>query len=285
MSCTRGVAWAVLLIACLGLGVAEAPAGTSRGLEYLGRNRQGFREFRNRAEGSVLVEIPAGSFLMGSPERRDATPRHRVRLRGYMIGKREITNAQFARFVKATRSKVLGRWRDYYEARYGNHPAIHVMWPDARAYCAWAGLRLPTEAEWERAARGTDGRRYPWGDTWDRNRCNGLTLDRPELLRRMFILDRRRGTLPVGAIPSGASPTGALDMLGNASEWCLSQHRPYPYRDGDGRNDPKTGGERALRGGSWFSEREVLTCWSRENSVGDYLYFYQYAGFRVARSL
>ena len=284
-----------IAVAWLGSGLLEArtrpsstvaaPSGGVRELVVLGTNARGYREYRNPRDGSILIAIPAGTFQMGSASRADTRPRHLVRLAAYAIGRHEVTNAQFARFVKATGYRPQGRWSDYCERGGERHPAVHVSWFDARAYCAWAHLRLPYESEWERAARGTDGRDYPWGNAWDPNRCSNLGMDRPDLVRRMLSMDRRRGTVPVGSIPAGASPCGALDMLGNASEWCLSQSRPYPCRDQDGRNDFSSGGERVIRGGCWFSASETLTCWARERSMGDYLYFYQYAGFRVARSL
>lgn len=248
----------------------------------MGRNGQGFRLFRNVKDGSVLIEVPAGTFAMGCDDVPAAAPRHGVRLPAFLIGRDEITNAQFARFVAVTGYPAKGRWLDYFEPGRERYPVVHVMWADARAYCAWAGLRLPTEAEWERAARGVDGRRYPWGNAWDASRCNSLALQDPKLLARMLVMDRRRGTLPVGTFAKGASACGALDMLGNALEWCASGWQSYPWSARDGRGDDTVHGLRVLRGGSWCSAQRDLAGWQRDKAPADYLYFFQYAGFRVA---
>jgi formylglycine-generating enzyme required for sulfatase activity len=119
-----------------------------------------------------------------------------------------------------------------------NHPVVHVSWDDASAFARWAGKRLPTEAEWEKAGRGTDGRRYPWGnDTPNKHLCN--------------FANNLQGTTPVGDYPAGASPYGALDMAGNVWEWMGSLYKPYPYDPGDGRENLQAGGVRVVRGGSW----------------------------------
>lgn len=273
---------ALLLLLLLSLLLPTAGAGGAADpLEPLGTNDRGFREFRNRKDGSVLIEVPAGAFRMGSPRQPEASPPHAVRLPKYLIGKFEVTNAQFARFVQASGHRTTSRWQDYVEKGRERYPVVHVSWADAQAYARWAGLRLPTEAEWERAARGTDGRTYPWGNAWDPARCNSLALTSPALLERMLPMDRRRGTLPVGSFPGGASPVGALDMLGNVLEWTASAWAPYP---GAPAGVAPADAEKVIRGGSWATAAQDMATWRRDKTPADYWYFYQYPGFRLAAS-
>ncbi len=191
-------------------------------------------------------------------------PRHQVSLEAYYIDQTEVTNERFARFVEAkdyrttaerTGSSVISRLKDRrlrfekvpgasWRAPVGpdtsaqpNHPVVHITWEEARAYCEWAGKRLPTEAEWEKAARGTDGRRYPWGDTWDSTKVNA------EL--------KRETTTTVGSYRAGESPYGVLDMAGNVVEWTRSLYLPYPYVATDGREHLVATGKRTVRGGAW----------------------------------
>jgi iron(II)-dependent oxidoreductase len=195
---------------------------------------------------AAMVRIPAGPFIMGNdagPE--DERPEHTVDLPEFRIDRTPVTNADFAEFLNAVgprgakRDRLYddddndarihrngGAWRA--DAGYETHPAVEVTWRGARAYCAWLGKRLPTEAEWEKAARGTDGRRYPWGNA------------APDSTRARFGAGFNE-TVPVGSYPRGASPYGLLDMAGNVWQWTGSLYRPYPYRAGDGREDPPPG--------------------------------------------
>ena len=226
----------------------------------------------NPVDGSVLVAIPGGTFTMGSDDgSSNEKPSHRVTLQPYYIGKTPVTNAQYRRFVSATGHQSAGRWDDY-ASRWGDQaPVVCVSWSDANAYCRWAGLRLPTEAEWEYAARGTDGRAYPWGNPWDPSRC------------RNSVGGNAGSAVAVGSYPNGASPFGCLDMAGNVLQWCASLYRPYPYSATDGREDVGASGDRVLRGGSWYfynpsffrsASRASLAPDDRNNSLG----------FRVART-
>jgi len=198
----------------------------------------------------IMVLIPAGPFLMGSDTGRgDEAPAHEVDLPAFEMDKFEVTNADFAKFVEATGYKtdaekagVANTWRTYAQGK-DNHPVVKVSWNDAVAYCQWVGKRLPTEAEWEKAARGTDGRVYPWGDRYDPQKANGK--------------DRGiRGTTAVGSFAEGASPYGVMDMAGNVWEWTADWYKPYP---GSTYESPYFGEKfRVLRGGGWFETAEFL---------------------------
>ncbi len=165
----------------------------------------------------------------------DARPRRQVFLGSFYIGKTEITNAQFRRFQPTY----------HFPAGRDQYPVTAVTYEDAEAYSRWAGGRLPTEAEWEKAARGVDGRRYPWGDVWDVTRGNFRKPRGAPEGTACWIT--RRGLRPVGGFPAGASPYGALDMAGNAWEWVSG------FNHGDHR-------QRIIRGGACgYSERSQRT--------------------------
>jgi formylglycine-generating enzyme required for sulfatase activity len=226
-----------------------------------------------------MVLVPAGEFRMGSdaPDAYgDEKPPHTVYLDAYCIDRTPVTNAEFSAFVQASGYKP-----QYWEPGPDDHPAVLVTWYDAQAYARWAGKALPTEAEWEKAARGTDGRRYSWGNDFDPSRCN--TAERTgvralprslwsRLFRRKGELALRpvasRGTTPVGAYsPAGDSPYGVADMAGNVWEWTSSLFEEYPYQSDDGREDPEASGRRVLRGGSWDDVAGFARCSCRLNGV------------------
>lgn len=191
-----------------------------------------------------MVHIPAGDFLMGSDERlSDEGPQHKVFLADYYIDQYEVTNLQYERFIDATgrRSPEHFRNRTFPPGKV-DHPVTFVSWHDGRDYCEWAGKRLPTEQEWEKAARGPDGRVFPWGDEFDIGRGNTPV--------RWAQLRQRGDTTPVGAFPSGASPYGIHDMSGNVWEWTASWYGPYPGNDSDSENFGEI--YRVLKGGSWW---------------------------------
>jgi formylglycine-generating enzyme required for sulfatase activity len=243
--------------------------------------------------GLRFVPIPRGGFTMGTSERRaeelmqhgevarvaNETSATRIVTRSYHISRYPVSNAQYARFVEATghvvpyRDDPLSRpssWDPVTRqppARIEDFPVVLVTWHDATAYCRWLGGRLPTEAEWEKAARGPDGREWPWGDVWDSNCCN--TAERG-----------LRDATPVGAFsPAGDSPYGVADMSGNVWEWCNSAAFPYPYSATDGRESPAALGPRVLRGGAWGESRYQARCASRNNTEADDCGFT--VGFRV----
>ncbi len=151
---------------------------------------------------SEMVIVPAGPFIAGA-DVPGVPAAHEVTLPAFQIDKYEVTFAQYRRFVEE--AGHYAPWGTYPDA-LADHPVTNVSWEDARAYCLWAGKRLPTEMEWEKAARGVDGRIYPWGDVWQTGRANTLEAD-------------VGGTKPVGSYPDGASPYGAMDMAGNVYEW------------------------------------------------------------------
>jgi formylglycine-generating enzyme required for sulfatase activity len=168
-------------------------------------------------DGTHLIRIPAGEFWMGSDDGpENERPRHRVHLDEFYIARHPVTNAQYAKFIKETGHREPYYWN---EKRFNqpNQPVVAVSWHDALAYCEWAGLRLPTERQWEKAARGTDGRKWPWGDEPpDERRCNFGT--------------QVGATTEVGSYPDGASPYGCQDMAGNVWEWCVTKWRES-YRE------------------------------------------------------
>jgi len=150
---------------------------------------------------------------MGSNVSTDNNPVHTVTIAPFEIGKYPVTNAQFRRFLSSTGYKSSDGWK-YWADKCGEQAAVaQVDWGDANAYCRWAGLRLPTEEEWEFAARGTDGRIYPWGNEWDPTRCCNNAGGK-----------RHWGPCVVGSFPSGASPFECLDMAGNVWQWTYSHN-------------------------------------------------------------
>ncbi len=195
-------------------------------------------------EPNEMVLIPAGPFIRGTDHRLpDEGPQHVVDLPAFWIDRYEVTNLQYKKFIDATgrRSPKHFRNRTFPEGK-ADHPVTYVSWDDAKAYCEWAGKRLPTDAEWEKAARGTDGREYPWGDEFD--------IEKANMPLRWAELGQFGDTTPVGAFEGGVSPYGVYDMTGNVWEWTASWYQPYP-----GNTTPSESyGTRykTLKGGSWF---------------------------------
>jgi formylglycine-generating enzyme required for sulfatase activity len=217
-----------------------------------------------------MIYVPPGDFIMGSPKGDgdpDEQPQRQVYLDAFWIDKTEVTNAEYRRFVEATGHRVPRYW-DSAQLNRPGQPVVGVSWEDAQAYARWAGKHLPTEAEWEKAARGTDGRKYPWGNVWDAGatrRCNVLDRDDPTALGSVVSTDGYGCTAPVGSYPLGESPYGCLDMAGNAWEWCADWYDSEYYGSGL-RQNPRgaPGGEfRVLRGGSCESLAWELRCADR----------------------
>jgi formylglycine-generating enzyme required for sulfatase activity len=245
-------------------------------------------------DGTELVPIPGGTYTIGGDDVEAASgPPHPVTLAPFLIGLTPVTNAQFARFAEATgyttnaeregwsyaligdglRKKEGASWRAPQgpgTTAQADHPVVNISWLDAQAYCAWAGLRLPTEEEWEAAARGPQALRFPWGNEYDSSRCR-TSIGGPT--------GSAGGTSAVGAFPSGASPFGCLDMAGDVYQWTASPWLPYPGTTATTKFDFSA---HILRGGSWFvnDPRRLLTYWrSRDFATVRASHF----GFRCAQ--
>jgi formylglycine-generating enzyme required for sulfatase activity len=206
-----------------------------------------------------MAYIPAGEFTMGSEAYDDEKPIHTVTLDAFWIDQYEVTNARYAECVAegtCTAPTKNSSWtRDSYHdnPEYADYPVINVDWNQAKNYCEWRGGRLPTEAEWEKAARGTDGRTYPWGNEFDGSRVNFCDKNcSPRSWANENYDDGYADTSPVGSYPAGASPYGVYDLAGNVWEWTQSEYRDYPYNADDGRESLSGTNVRVLRGGAWY---------------------------------
>jgi iron(II)-dependent oxidoreductase len=206
-----------------------------------------------------MVYIPSGEFTMGSDEQNSSDgPSSKLELGAYYIDRCEVTMAEYAAFIKATGYKSQGAWDMYFKKGYENYPVVNVTWNDARSYAEWAGKRLPTEAEWEKASRGPDGRLWPWGNEWDKNKCINTTTNDKNLLALMLNMGEGKGPVPVGSVEKGMSPYGAMDMAGNVAEWIADWYQPYPYQGPYDKGNVKT-----IRGGSWYHYEGYTRCYSR----------------------
>jgi len=230
-----------------------------------------------------MVTIPAGEFLMGNPEgtgRADERPQRSVYLDEFAIDQVEVTNARFLAFVATTghRSPPNPYGTDPLASVKGIEqlPVVQATWYDAKAYCSWAKKRLPTEAEWEKAARGTDGRLFPWGN-------EPATSKRANFDREW---EEEHTLYPVGSLPGGDSPYGVKDLSGNAREWVQDWYEAEYYQHAPDRNPQgpeKKGVVRSIRGGSWHSPISDITTTARGR--GGFALQTHGTGFRCARGL
>lgn len=228
--------------------------------------------------GLEFVLVPKGKFIMGGTG-SDELPKGKINIPyDYWMARFPVTNAQYNQFVLPVKVKhPVGNWE-----KIKDHPVVNVNWNLAMLYCMWLNdefahempdgyiFRLPTEAEWEKAARGIDSREYPWGNVFDPTRSNCENFSQT--------------TTPVGQFsPRGDSPCGCADMAGNVWEWCHSLYKPYPYKANDGREDEAAAGNRSFRGGSWYNDRTAARCAARNDGGPVDLPFPNW-GFRVVAS-
>jgi formylglycine-generating enzyme required for sulfatase activity len=246
----------LVLIAVLGLAVypAMAAAPVEKGAKESVSGQKQSQEKPVPAqpvEGSMVV-VPAGEFMMGSPTGdSDEQPAHKVHVDAFSMDKYEVTVGQYAAFLQAKGIDPPSDWKTMNQPAHQKRPIANVDSTDAAAYCQWAGKRLPTEAEWEMAARGTDGRLYPWGN------------DPPTPLHANFGKTdwNNHGVLaPIGSFEEGKSPYGIYDMAGNVWEWVSDWYDYNYYKISPSQNPtgPSSGGTKVIRGGSWYSNPRAM---------------------------
>lgn len=207
-----------------------------------------------------MVDIPEGPFTMGfdgTQALEDERPSHRPWLDAFAIDTHEVTTAQYAEFLKAAAHPVPWQWETVELSQHGDRPVIGVDWFDADAYCRWKGKRLPTEAEWEKAARGTDGRLYPWGNQVPTKELGNFALGARFSYSQVL--------MPVHAYEQGKSPFGLFQMAGNVNEWVQDWYAGNYYETSPARNPqgPDQGQFKVLRGGSWSDLPKYLLTYGR----------------------
>ena len=223
-----------------------------------------------------MVLVPAGEFTMGSPEGDpDEKPAHKVLIDAFYMDKYEVTVKQYAVFLQESGGDRPAEWNTMNKTVNQSRPVMGVDWADAVRYCKWAGKRLPTEAEWEKAARGTDGRLYPWGN------------DPPTPLHANHgkkEWNNHEALAPVGKLEDGKSPYGIYDMAGNVWEWVSDWYDNDYYKSSPSQNPtgPPTGDHKVIRGGSWGSGEKDLRSTDRDNHLP--LFRGLGTGFRCAKT-
>ncbi|MGD8585592.1 MAG: formylglycine-generating enzyme family protein [Chloroflexota bacterium] len=299
------LAWAWLLAGCTA-EVNPTPAPSSTPAPMLGDSRQ------RPADGAAMIYVPGGSFQMGSDRSQASAarqlcrdysgdlalatcqpavynnemPAHRVTLDGFWLDRTEVTNGQYRQCLAegaCSPPADLGSYtrEGYFEDEtYAGYPVVWVSWQQAADYCAWAGARLPTEAEWEYAARGPDGRIFPWGDDFDGRRLNYCDANCPTGVSDPGVDDGYGDTAPVGSYPDGAGWNGALDMAGNVREWVADWYGLYGPDDQTNPQGPEDGDSHIPRGGSWLDRPDDTRSANRGENEVDYVR--HKVGFRCA---
>jgi len=230
-----------------------------------------------RPPTGAMVSIPAGEFTMGSLDGdADERPAHKVYVDAFSIDVYEVTVGQYAEFLRSGEVRAPLDWNTMNQSAHQKRPVANVDWADAAAYCKWAGKRLPTEAEWEKAARGTDGRLYPWGN------------NPPTPLHANYgkVGSHNYETLaPVGTLEAGKSPFGIYDMAGNVWEWVSDWYDSDYYKNSPSQNPagPSMGGFKVIRGGSWTSSPRNLRSADRYWDPPSFRSLY-FPGFRCAKN-
>ena len=245
-----------------------------------------------------MVYVPAGNFLMGSPEGvgdADENPQHTVYLDAYWIDETEVTNSMYQKCVSTgfctepSDKSSYTRPSYYGNPDYANYPVIYVNWNQAAQYCSWAKRRLPTEAQWEKAARGENGLIYPWGnESPTGNLVNFADASSNLSFADNSINDGFADTSPVGSFPQGASPYGALNMAGNVWEWVADFYSDsYYFESSNGGSSiisnpfgPGSGDQYVFRGGSWYSTIRLLRTANRNWDIPTQVF--HNLGFRCA---
>jgi formylglycine-generating enzyme required for sulfatase activity len=265
-------------------------------------------------DGAVMVYVPTGEFHMGSDTDeaetaldlckeyigdlgagicqrasfRNEQPAHVVTLDGFWIDRTEVTNGQYRQCVQAggcvppVKSSSHTRDSYYGDSLFNDYPVIWVRWDQADDYCAWAGRRLPTETEWEYAARGPEGLLFPWGDSFDGTVVNYCDVD-CDGVNDETVDDGYPDTAPVGSFPTGVSWCGALDMAGNVREWVADWYGDYPSQRQVNPTGPSSGDSHIPRGGSWYDMPDDVRSANRGENSSDYSR--HKVGFRCASSI
>ena len=227
-------------------------------------------------DGAPMILIPAGPFTMGSTDGLpNERPEHRITLDAFFIDQYEVTLSFYRKFLESGKYESPPTWDDEAATTVGDRPATGMKWESAAAYCQWAGKRLPTEAEWEKAARGTDGRRYPWGDMQPfvdiANYNRGMWVS--EAITLVAVTSGLEGmSVRHGLKEGGKSPFGLFHMAGNAAEWVADWYGRDYYQRTPEKNPPgpATGEKRVLRGGSWADLPAALRVTARFSAEADY---------------
>jgi formylglycine-generating enzyme required for sulfatase activity len=211
-----------------------------------------------QAQERGMILVPAGEFIMGSSMgEADEQPVHWVYVDAFWMDQYQVSVGHYARFLDATSQEAPPDWSIMNRSQHQKRPVANVDWADAQTYCAWAGKRVPTAAEWEKAARGTDGRTYPWGNEHPTKFFANVSRDN---------WNNHSALTPVGAFEDGKSPYGIYDMAGNVWEWVSDWYDPDYYQSSPSKNPtgPSTGESKVIRGGSWGSGPDALRSANRE---------------------